>query len=102
MVSLGCESMPSLSNKVWTQPGKTEAQIRQDWAHSQLVAQRGLVGIQPPILFSENNFAAGHAIAVQRDARADAKKLAPLTMQSLGYVLVPVAQVPAGQPYVRP
>ena len=99
----GCATMPlGPTTKVWYQPGKTDAQLRTDWAESQIVAAKALADVPPPRVGSDNDFVAGAAVAASRDARNAAQSLAPLTMQSRGYQLVPFSTVPAGAAYLRP
>jgi hypothetical protein len=107
LFTLGCATTPTGNTKVWYQPGKTEAQLRQDWAESQLAAQHALVNNRgPQPIITDNSaaasYAAGAGIAANRDARNDARRLAPLTMQSRGYQLVPLSTVPSGEAYLRP
>lgn len=88
--------------KVWYQAGKTEAQIRQDWAESQLAAKRAELGIKPPIVATDD-FAVGFGASfANRDAHSAAKAIAPLTMQARGYQLVPLATVPTNAAYLKP
>lgn len=95
-VLTGCQT------KVWYQPGKTETQIRQDWAESQLAAKRAALKIPPPRVESDNDFAAGLAIAAQRDKTRAAREIATLTMQARGYQLVPLSAVPTNAIYLQP
>lgn len=90
------------ATKVWYQPGKTEAQMRQDWAESQLAAQRAKLGISQPLILSDNDLAAGLAISARRDANNAAKEIAPLTMQARGYQLVPISSLPTNAIYLKP
>ena len=103
LIVAGCVSMPlGPTTKVWYQPGKTDAQLRTDWAESQIVAAKALADVPPPRVGSGNDFVAGAAVAASRDARNAAQSLAPLTMQSRGYQLLPLAQVPQDQAWLRP
>jgi hypothetical protein len=94
-------SLTGCQTKVWYQPGKTEAQIRRDWADSQLAARHAALGIRQPLVFSDNDFAAGLALATQRDAAHAARDIAPLTMQAKGYQLVPLSSVPTNAAYLK-
>lgn len=108
LLTLGCQTLPpTATTKVWYQPGKTEAEIRKDWAESQLAAQYALAGVNPqqPIIIGDGaaaSYAAGAATAARRDARNDARRIAPLTMQSRGYQLVALGSIPKGESYLRP
>ena len=90
------------ATQVWYQPGKTEAQMRQDWAESQLAAKRAALGVRPPILATDNDFAMGLAWRAQHDAASAAKDVGILTMQSKGYQLVPLPTLPANATYLKP
>lgn len=90
------------ASKVWYQPGKTEVQIRQDWAEAQLAARLAQLGTAPPLLLSDNDFAAGLAWRAQHDTARAARALAPLTMQARGYQLVPLSTVPTNAAYLKP
>jgi hypothetical protein len=88
--------------KVWYQPDRTDADLRKDWAESQLAARKAALGIKQPLVIAEDGFAAGLAASAHRDAKKAAKEIAPLTMQARGYQLVPLSTVPTNAPYLRP
>jgi multidrug efflux pump subunit AcrA (membrane-fusion protein) len=92
----------SCTTQVWYQPGKTQAQIQKDWAQSQLASRRAALGIHQPVIFTDDGFAAGLAIAAQRDAARAARDIGTLTMQAKGYQLVPLSSVPNHEPYLKP
>lgn len=88
--------------KVWYQPDKTDADLRKDWAESQLAAKKAARSIKQPIVVAEDGFAAGLAASAHRDAAKAVKEIAPLTMQARGYQLVPLSTVPTNAPHLRP
>lgn len=86
------------ATKVWYQPGKTEAELRKDWAESQIAARQAELRIRYPIVL-QPDIAASMA---HKDARNAARDIAPLTMQSRGYQLVPLSTLPTNAVYLRP